>query len=95
MRIKLIIILLPSGVVHDGRSALEYCQEAVTILAHLCSNSEAEEEANGYHLSHVQDRLAAAYMWQALLEHEVLIKTATTMDDCDTEEVGKFCPLRF
>ena len=48
-----------------SRSALECCQEAAAILERL---ADTDEDKN--HLSLVQDRLAAAYLWQALLEHK-------------------------
>ena len=52
-----------------SRSALECCQEAAAILEQL---AHTEEDKN--HLSLVQDRLAAAYLWQALLEHKATME---------------------
>jgi len=52
-----------------SRSALVCCQEAAAILERLADTAaNTDEEKN--HLSLVQDRLAAAYLWQALLEHK-------------------------
>ena len=55
------------------RSALEYCQEAASILEQLSDTGAHEDEEENYHSSVVQDRLAAAYFWQALLEHKCLM----------------------
>ena len=70
-------------------SALECCQEAAAILERL---ADTDEDKN--HLSLVQDRLAAAYLWQALLEHKATMedkpeaKSAEELSDSyDTEEV--------
>ena len=52
-----------------SRSALECCQEAAAILEQL---ADTDEDKN--HLSLVQDRLAAAYLWQALLEHKATME---------------------
>ena len=52
-----------------SRSALECCQEAAAILERL-ADTAAKTDDNKNHLSLVQDRLAAAYLWQALLEHK-------------------------
>ena len=57
------------------RSALECCKEAAAILEKL---ADTDEDKN--HLSLVQDRLAAAYLWQALLEHK-----ATMEDKAEVE----------
>ena len=72
-----------------SRSALECCQEAAAILKWL---ADTDEDKN--HLSLVQDRLAAAYLWQALLEHKATMedkpeaKSAEELSDSyDTEEV--------
>jgi len=52
------------------RSALEYCQEAVTILEKLSDRVTEEDDEENFASSFVQDRLAAAYLWLALLEHK-------------------------
>ena len=52
-----------------SRSALECCQEAAAILEQLADTNEDKN-----HLSLVQDRLAAAYLWQALLEHKATME---------------------
>ena len=52
-----------------SRSALECCQEAAAILERL-ADTAANTDEDKNHLSLVQDRLAAAYLWQALLEHK-------------------------
>jgi len=56
------------------RSALDYCKEAAAILEKL-ADTVTNTDANKNHLSLVQDRLSAAYLWQALLDHK------TTMED--------------
>ncbi len=53
------------------RSALEYCEEAASILEQLSDRGDQEDEKEeSLHPSVVQDRLATAYLWQALLEHK-------------------------
>ena len=81
---------------HDilcSRSALECCQEAAAILERL-ADTAANTDEDKNHLSLVQDRLAAAYLWQALLEHKATMednpeaKSAEELsDNYDTEEV--------
>ena len=56
-----------------SRSALECCQEAAAILERL-ADTAAKTDDNKNHLSLVQDRLAAAYLWQALLEHKATME---------------------
>ena len=56
-----------------SRSALECCQEAAAILEQLVDTA-ANTDENKNHLSLVQDRLAAAYLWQALLEHKATME---------------------
>ena len=56
-----------------SRSALECCQEAAAILEQL-ADTAAKTDDNKNHLSLVQDRLAAAYLWQALLEHKATME---------------------
>ena len=56
-----------------SRSALECCQEAAAILEQLADTATKTDEDKN-HLSLVQDRLAAAYLWQALLEHKATMK---------------------
>ena len=56
-----------------SRSALECCQEAAAILEQL-ADTAAKTDEDKNHLSLVQDRLAAAYLWQALLEHKATMK---------------------
>ena len=56
-----------------SRSALECCQEAAAILERL-ADTAANTDEDKNHLSLVQDRLAAAYLWQALLEHKVTME---------------------
>ena len=56
-----------------SRSALECCQEAATILEQL-ADTAAKTDEDKNHLSLVQDRLAAAYLWQALLEHKATME---------------------
>ena len=56
-----------------SRSALECCQEAAAILEQL-ANTAANTDEDKNHLSLVQDRLAAAYLWQALLEHKATME---------------------
>ena len=72
-----------------SRSALECCQEAAAILERLADTNDDKN-----HLSLVQDRLAAAYLWQALLEHKATMedkpeaKSAEELsDNYETEEV--------
>ena len=73
------------------RSALEYCQESATILEQL-SDSLADTDGNSQ-LSAVQDRVAAAYLWQALLEHEAAmeekqaVESPQLSESCEAEEV--------
>ena len=55
------------------RSALECCKEAASILKKL-ADTVANTDENKYHLSLVQDRLSAAYLWQALLEHKATME---------------------
>ena len=76
-----------------SRSALECCQEAAAILEWL-ADTAANTDDNKNHLSLVQDRLAAAYLWQALLEHKATMedkpeaKSAEELSESyDTEEV--------
>ena len=76
-----------------SRSALECCQEAAAILEQL-ADTAANTDEDKNHLSLVQDRLAAAYLWQALLEHKATMednpeaKSAEELsDNYDTEEV--------
>ena len=56
-----------------SRSALECCQEAAVILERL-ADTAANTDEDKNHLSLVQDRLAAAYLWQALLEHKATME---------------------
>ena len=56
-----------------SRSALECCKEAAAILEQL-ADTAANTDEDKNHLSLVQDRLAAAYLWQALLEHKVTME---------------------
>ena len=56
-----------------SRSALECCQEAAAILEQL-ADTAAKTDEHKNHLSLVQDRLAAAYLWQALLEHKATME---------------------
>ena len=56
-----------------SRSALECFQEAAAILEQLAGTA-ANTDDNKNHLSLVQDRLAAAYLWQALLEHKATME---------------------
>ena len=56
-----------------SRSALECCQEAAAILERL-ADTAAKTDEDKNHLSLVQDRLAAAYLWQALLEHKATME---------------------
>ena len=56
-----------------SRSALECCQEAAAILEQL-ADTAANTDDDKNHLSLVQDRLAAAYLWQALLEHKATME---------------------
>ena len=56
-----------------SRSALECCQEAAAILEQLADTAANTDEGKN-HLSLVQDRLAAAYLWQALLEHKATME---------------------
>ena len=56
-----------------SRSALECCQEAAAILGQLVDTAANTDEDKN-HLSLVQDRLAAAYLWQALLEHKATME---------------------
>ena len=56
-----------------SRSALECCQEAAAILERL-ADTAANTDEDKNHLSLVQDRLAAAYLWQALLEHKATME---------------------
>ena len=56
-----------------SRSALECFREAATILEQLAGTA-ANTDYNKNHLSLVQDRLAAAYLWQALLEHKATME---------------------
>ena len=76
-----------------SRSALECCQEAAAILEQL-ADTAANTDDDKNHLSLVQDRLAAAYLWQALLEHKATMedkpeaKSAEELSESyDTEEV--------
>ena len=76
-----------------SRSALECCQEAAAILERL-ADTAANSDEDKNHLSLVQDRLAAAYLWQALLEHKATMedkpeaKSAEELSGSyDTEEV--------
>ena len=76
-----------------SRSALECCQEAAAILEWLADTATNTDEDKN-HLSLVQDRLAAAYLWQALLEHKATMedkpeaKSAEELSESyDTEEV--------
>ena len=76
-----------------SRSALECCQEAAAILERL-ADTAANTDEDKNHLSLVQDRLAAAYLWQALLEHKATMedkpeaKSAEELSESyDTEEV--------
>ena len=56
-----------------SRSALACCQEAAAILEQLADTAvNTDEDKN--HLSLAQDRLAAAYLWQALLEHKATME---------------------
>ena len=55
------------------RSALECCQEAAAILEQL-ADTAANTGEDKNHLSLVQDRLAAAHLWQALLEHKATME---------------------
>ena len=55
------------------RSALECCKEAAAILEKL-ADTGANTDVNKNHLSLVQDRLSAAYLWQALLEHKATME---------------------
>ena len=57
----------------SSRSALECCQEAAAILEQL-ADTAAKTDEDKNHLSLVQDRLAAAYLWQALLEHKATME---------------------
>ena len=57
----------------SSRSALECCQEAAAILERL-ADTAANTDEDKNHLSLVQDRLAAAYLWQALLEHKATME---------------------
>ena len=66
----------------SSRSALECCQEAAAILERL---ADTDEDKN--HLSLVQDRLAAAYLWQALLEHKGTMEDNTRVES--PEELGE------
>ena len=75
------------------RSALECCQKAAAILEWLADTAASTDEDKN-HLSLVQDRLAAAYLWQALLEHKGTMedkpeaKSAEELSESyDTEEV--------
>ena len=52
------------------RSAFEYCQEAVAILEQLSDRVAGEDDEESVASSFAQDRLAAAYLWLALLEHK-------------------------
>ena len=56
-----------------SRSALECCQEAAAILEQL-ANTAANTDEDKNHLSLVQERLAAGYLWQALLEHKATME---------------------
>ena len=76
-----------------SRSALKCCQEAAAILERL-ADTAANTDEDKNHLSLVQDRLAAAYLWQALLEHKATMedkpeaKSAEELSESyDTEEV--------
>ena len=75
------------------RSALGCFQEAAAILERL-ADTAANTDEDKNHLSLVQDRLAAAYLWQALLEHKATMedkpqaKSAEELSESyDTEEV--------
>ena len=68
-----------------SRSALEWCQEAAVILERL-ADTAANTDEDKNHLSLVQDRLAAAYLWQALLEHK-----ATMEDNPQVESPEELC----
>ena len=76
-----------------SRSALECCQEAAAILERL-ADTAANTDEDKNHLSLVQDRLAAAYLWQALLEHKATMEdkpeaksTEELSESYDTGEV--------
>ena len=63
------------------RSALEYCQEAVTILEQLSDRVSDEDDEENFPSSFIQDRLALAYLWLALLEHKSGMEAAATSPD--------------
>ena len=50
------------------RSALDVCHEAVTIIEQVLDKMDFADKDECYS-SIVKDRLAVAYLWQALLEH--------------------------
>ncbi|KAJ7380134.1 Separin [Desmophyllum pertusum] len=81
----------------EDKSALEYCQEAGTILEQLSDRVANEYEEENFQSSVVQDRLAAAYLWQALLEHKDVMEekpasaTATLSDSYEVEEMEGVC----
>lgn len=56
------------------RSALDYCQEAAAILEQISDKVAEADEEEKFRLSAVQDRVAAAYLWQALLEHKAAME---------------------
>ena len=82
------------------RSALEYCEEAVAILEQLSDRLADEDDKENFPLSFVQDRLAASYLWLALLEHKSRVEenaaaaSPELSESFEAEEVHKYC-LKF
>lgn len=78
----------------NWRSALDYCQEAVAILEQFVDKVASTGEDNTFYSSAVQDRVAAAYLWQALLEHKVTIEEKQTGQSpglCENFEIDEVC----
>ena len=79
------------------RSAHDFCHEAVTILEHV-SDKMAFANKDEFYLSLVKDRLAVAYLWQALLEHRFameekqLEETVEISESFDANEVLYYLP---
>lgn len=77
------------------RSALEYCQEAAAILEQLSDRVADEDDQENFPSSFVQDRLATAYLWLALMEHKSGVEEKATAaspelsESFEAEEVHK------
>ncbi|XP_068670254.1 separin-like isoform X2 [Montipora foliosa] len=71
---------------NNDKSALECCREGTALLEQLSDKMAETNHDEECYSSVAQDRLAAAYLWQAMLEHKAAMEERQTEEKLELTE---------